>query len=187
MNEQEPASPYSPTQEWLTPREAADYMGVNVRSIYTWIGRGELEATKDNRSVRINRASLEVLQQRKHIRKVAGEVVEELAPRGGERKREVSSAVFVALAGLQKERQQLMQQLGELQLKVSHDAYNLGQMEQKLQMIAELEDLIVFLRKEGEGVKQTNKRLLNLMTVMGILLILIAFMLLICLFVLIRN
>ncbi len=167
-------SEYNTEEEWLSPREAATYMGVSVRSIYAWVERGLLEATRDKRQVRVNRAALELMQQQRHIRKVAGEVVDELGPQvSARRQREVSSAVFVALAGLQSERQGLIKQLGELHAKVAKDAYTLGQLDEKLVIIGELEELITYLRKETARLQETNQKLTNLVWVFGLVLALV--------------
>lgn len=172
---------------WLTPKEAADYMGVNVRTVYSWVGRGIVDATRENRTVRISRASLENLNQRRNMNKVISEVVEEIAPQArAPQKREVTSAVFVALAGLQTERQQLMQQIFDLQTKLTHDAHLLGQLEQKTEQVAEMEDTIEYLQAQVMTLQESQKRSVNLASILGIALIITIFILLVCIVVLVR-
>lgn len=178
---------YNSQADWLTPKEAAAFLGVSVRTVYSWVERGELESTRDNRSVRINRADVEVLQQRKNIRKVAGEIINEAEPgTTAPRKGEINSAVFVALAGLQSERQQLHKQLSEIQLKMTEEAYEKGQLEEKLQLMAEMEEVIRFVRTENTHLQDNNKKLTTLLTILGIVLIVLVFMLLICVIVIIK-
>ena len=176
------------TGDWLTPKEAAAYMGVNIRSIYSWVGQGTLEATRDKRNVRISRGSLETLQQRKSTSRVVSEVVSELGADqlSMSRKREVTSAVFVALAGVQAERQQLLSQVNQLQNQAVKDAYTLGQLEEKLALMAELEELVTYLRKEVSRLQASHKHALNLATILGIAVILLVFVVLVGAFVLIK-
>jgi excisionase family DNA binding protein len=177
---------FDPNAEWLTPKEAAALMGVSVRTIYSWMGRGDLTTTRDNRNLRISRADLEVMHQRKHIRKVAGEIINDTDGDGGGRKPELNNAVFVALAGLQSERQQLSKQVGELQTQLTKEAYEKGQLEEKLQVIGDLEEVVKFIRTENGRLQETNKKLLNTLTVLGIAFIVLAFMLVVCIMVVIR-
>ncbi len=172
-----------PGDGWLTPKEAAAYLGVNVRSIYSWVGQGTLEATRDKRNVRISRSSLEVLQRRKNTERVVSEVVDELHP---QRKGEVTSAVFMALAGAQAERQEFIKQMGDLRDKAVNDAYRMGQLEEKLALMGEMEEIITYLRKEVSRLQESHKRTLNLATILGVVVILLVFVVLVGAFVLIH-
>ncbi len=177
---------------WLTPKEAAAFLGVNIRSIYSWVGQGTLESSRDKRSVRVSRASLETLQLRKSTQRVVSEVVSELQPRRSsgqgsvQRKSEVTSAVFVALAGVQAERQQLLKQVNDLQMKAAKDAYLLGQLDEKLTLLSEMEEIITYLRKEVSRLQESHKRALNLATVLGIAVILLVFVVLVGALVLVK-
>lgn len=175
---------FDPNAEWLTPKEAAALMGVSVRTIYSWMGRGDLTTTRDNRNLRISRADLEVMHQRKNIRKVAGEIINDNDEDGG--KPQINNAVFVALAGLQSERQQLSKRVSELQTQLTQEAYEKGQIEEKLQVIGDLEEVVKFIRTENVRLQETNKKLVNSLTVLGIAFIVLTFMLLVCIMVVIR-
>ena len=52
-----------PDNELFTPREAADFLKVNVRTIYRWVKNGTIASTKIAGTLRIRKADLDNLFQ----------------------------------------------------------------------------------------------------------------------------
>jgi excisionase family DNA binding protein len=55
------------TPQWTSTKEAASYLGVNLRTLYRFIDEGELPAYKFGRVIRLLRSDLDVFIERSRI------------------------------------------------------------------------------------------------------------------------
>jgi excisionase family DNA binding protein len=53
--------------QWVSTKEAAAYLGVNLRTLYRFIDEGELPAYKFGRVIRLLRSDLDVFIERARI------------------------------------------------------------------------------------------------------------------------
>jgi len=46
-------------RRWISPREAAEYLGCHIQTCYSWIYEGRIPAARIGRSVRVDLRALE--------------------------------------------------------------------------------------------------------------------------------
>ena len=56
-----------PVPQWISTKDAAQYLGVNLRTLYRFIDEGELPAYKFGRVIRLLRADLDVFIEHARI------------------------------------------------------------------------------------------------------------------------
>jgi excisionase family DNA binding protein len=70
VDSQDPARPASAAGEWLSARDAAEHLGMNLKAFYSAVERGQVPASRIGRRLRFSRNGLDQLLLRRSRRAV---------------------------------------------------------------------------------------------------------------------